>query len=760
VLKKIALGIIVLIALAWLGFYGLGVGWFASHEGPGEVTQQPIPAELVRARAETQSSAARGLGVAQPKQILFGDFHVHTTFSLDAFLLSLPLLSGEGSHPPADACDFARYCSALDFWSINDHAESLTPRHWNEMITSIRQCNAVSGDPMNPDSVAYLGWEWTQVGDTIDNHYGHKNVVLAHTDDEQIPTRPIAARRPMGLGSGLSGPNRRTRALFALATRDKRTVDFGLYGKELADTERCPDGVPVRELPPDCLESVATAGELYAKLNDWGHEAIVIPHGTTWGFYTPPGATWDKQLTAAQNDPDRQTLVEIHSGHGSSEEYREFRAALYDDQGNPSCPEPSGDYLPSCWQAGEIIRSRCEHDGETEQECEARAAEARQRHVELGVRGHLVIPGAEIEDWLDSGQCRDCFIPAFNYRPASSVQYMMALTNFDDPEDPKRFRFGFMSSSDVHTARPGTGYKEINRREMTEASGLAAGAPDILRGPPREPVAFSEEVDTTKVSPLQLLETERISSYFTTGGLIAVHSSGRDRGSIWEALERREIYGTSGGRTLLWFDLLNGPEGQELPMGSSVEMGQPPQFRVRALGSFEQKPGCPEYSIAALTPERLHHLCRDECYNPSDRRRQITRIEAIRIRPQSYPGESVGELIEDPWQIFECPPDPAGCEVSFVDPDYVAVARDTLYYARAIEEASPAVNGAGFRCRYDAEGACVEVDPCYGDEARTPYEDDCLAEIEERAWSSPIFVDYRQAEVPAAEPEEGEMQSE
>ena len=53
------------------------------------------------------------------KQIFFGDLHVHTTFSQDAFLFSLPMLQGEGVHPPSDACNFARYCSSLDFFSID-----------------------------------------------------------------------------------------------------------------------------------------------------------------------------------------------------------------------------------------------------------------------------------------------------------------------------------------------------------------------------------------------------------------------------------------------------------------------------------------------------------------------------------------------------------------------------------------------------------------------------------------------------------------
>ena len=98
----------------------------------------------------------------------------------------------------------------------------------------------------------------------------------------------------------------------------------------------------------------------------------------------------------------------------------------------------------------------------------------------------------------------------------------------------------------------------------------------------------------------------------------------------------------------------------------------------------------------------------------------------------------------DPWRSFECEPDPSGCAVVFSDPEFAAAGRDSLYYVRAIEAPSPAVNAANLRCRYDEQGNCVEVDPCFGD-YRTDYQDDCLAETEERAWSSPIFVEHREA---------------
>jgi hypothetical protein len=699
------------------------------------VTRSARPAELVTARAAQQRSASTRQGVAAPKQILFGDLHVHTTFSFDAFLQSLPVLGGEGARPPADACDFARFCSALDFWSINDHAEGLTPRQWRETVESIRQCNDVAGGRESPDTVAFLGWEWSQIDFLPETHYGHKNVVFRYTDDERIPSRPIGATSAFARGAR-AAPGLAARLYMGTAGR-QRGRDFVRLMLDSTGVPRCPSGVPVRQLPADCRELVATPPELFAKLDDWGHESIVIPHGNSWGLYTPAGSSWDNQLRG--HDADRERLIEVYSGHGNSEEYRDFRATRAEADGSSRCPEPTPDYLPSCWRAGEIIEQRCLDAGLDAGECAQRAEEARQNHVDALLAGHRTVPGASVDDWLDAGQCRDCFQPAFNLRPTSSAQYMLALRRFDEQGRPLRFRMGFMGSSDNHNARAGTGYKELGRGRMTDGRayregqrGSGLGAFDTSEPLPRS-IRFDPR--TARVGGLALFDFTRVGSFMVTGGLIATHATGRDRDAIWRAFERREVYATSGPRILLWFDLLN----RNLPMGSSTTLAETPQFRVRAVGSLEPAPGCPDHVRVALGEERMQQLCLGECYHPSDSRRRIARIEVVRVRPQDRPDEPVGRLVEDPWRVFECAPDPAGCSVRFDDPEFTTAARDAVYYVRAIEEPTLAINAGGLRCEVDARGRCLQADPCG---AEKPFEDDCLAESEQRAWSSPIFVDW------------------
>ncbi|MFN2375115.1 MAG: DUF3604 domain-containing protein [Candidatus Binatia bacterium] len=719
--------------------------------GPGVIRGDVTPPAALEARVAAQQKAAVGVAAAAGSppeqtaptgQILFGDLHVHSTWSADAFLMSLPLMQGEGVHPVADACDFARHCSALDFWSISDHAESLTPRRWQETIDTIRRCEAVSASGSSPDLISFLGWEWTQIGLTADEHYGHRNVILRHLDDGRIPRRPVGA-------SGFSGQVMRDKLPWSVRyllpqldwKRRGRYLDFLEFWRQTREAEECPPGVHVKEVDRDCMDFAKTPAELFEKLRQWGVESTVIPHGTSWGMSTPPGYFLDKSLRGSQNDDDRQRLVEVFSGHGNSEEYRAWREAGVDDQGRLVCPEASADYEPCCWRAGEIIRSRCKDASSTE--CLERVEDARRNYLAAGASGRLTVAGADVAAWGACGQCLDCFNPAFEYRPGGSVQYGLALSDFSEAGRVRRFHFGFVAFSDNHSARPGTGYKEFARQGMTEAFGPRSSFWREQVRPLGKPRAASEAIDpkNNRFERFQILDFERGSSFFYTGGLAAVHAASRDRDAVWDALQRREVYATSGERILLWFDLLK--DGKPAaPMGAGVDWSGTPRFRVRAVGGFEQQPGCPESATAALGAERIEALCAGECYNPGERRHPIVRIEVVRIRPQVRPGEPVAGLIEDPWKVLPCDGGAAGCVAEFEDEDFAKGSRDSTYYVRAIQQATPAVNAGGLRCRSSEGGECTEVDPCYGD-WRTAYDDDCLAPSEERAWSSPIYLAWK-----------------
>jgi len=721
-----------------------------SDSKDGSIAKAPRSDASVAASGDAARTASRALalrsGDAPPeREILFGDLHVHTTWSIDAFLYGLPLFGGEGAHPPADACDFARHCAGLDFFSLNDHAEGLTPERWRREVESVRECNARAGDAASPDLVAFVGWEWTQMGETPDTHFGHKNVIVRGLSDRDVPARPISALADdtMDRARYLWAARLAEAVLATPATRPY--ADFLWWIRRLAAVPFCARDVDTRDLPADCQENAPTPERLFEKLAQWGGDALVIPHGLAWGIHAPPGARLDVQLPAARRAPELQRLVEVYSGHGSSESF-DRAVARAEAQGTAgTCPPPTPGFLPCCWQAGEIVRARC---GDLPaSECDARVAEARRLALEAGKQPEWVIPDAAPAEWLDCDQPRGgVFKPVLSPRPGESAQYALAISDFDERDSagrPARFRMGFIASSDNHSARAGSGYKQVRRKGMSDARGLAsdglgAWLLPLLAGRSRDP-ARAVPSPPAPAGFRNLLDVERGASFLYPGGLVAVHSAGRSRDAIWQALMRREVYGTSGPRILLWFDLLNAPQGRA-PMGSQVLLAEVPRFEVRAVGSRVELPGCPEESRAALSGERLASLCLGECHNPGDARVAIAAIEVVRIRPQSAPGEPVEGLIEDPWLRFECAPDPGGCVARFEDPDFTVSGRDAVYYARALQVPTPAVNGANLRTRFDAEGNALGVEPCYGD-ARTPADDDCLAPVQERAWSSPIFVD-------------------
>lgn len=705
--------------------------WFGVYEGAGNIVQD--------GRSYlTSSNEINEPSNESAKQILFGDLHVHSTFSLDAFFGNLPIARGEGVHPVADACNFARFCSNLDFFAITDHAEWLTSREWKDTISSVQDCAFASRDSDNPPIIPLLGWEWTQKSINKSNHYGHKNVILKNIESDVIPLRPIGAEGKFF--ENLLNMPVSTMLSASLYDFKNRQNYFNVRHRKLItnNLNRCSSDEPVRDLPIDCIERAISPEVLFNKLDDWGYDAIVIPHGTAWGNTAPPLAAWDTQLNKKDHNQNYQKLIELYSGHGNTEEYRSWRTLNNDNKEALSCPQPSPGFIPECHQAGEIIRERCRVAAGSLEECDKRARAARQNYVSVNPFGLLTVPGSDPEEWLNSGQCLDCFLPAFNYRPKMSAQYALAIRDFTHGE-PEGYRFGFIGSSDNHQSRPGTGYKEVIRSLNSDSKYSSKNRfLGSLRSKKDPQLPSTKELDLKKFEDTISMprQVERISSFLYTGGLVAAHSQGRNREALWNSMNSREVYATSGDRILLWFDLINHDSGETYPMGSEVDLATNPVFRVKALGAQIQKPGC-DLDNKTLE-EVITKLCKGECFNPGDQRKLITTIEIIRIRPQSYSGEPIDPLIEDPWKTFECTPSQEGCVVEFQDEQFLGSNREIVYYARAIQESSKAINGNGFSCDMDENGLCVSVNLC-GDE-KGQEEGDCLGETKERAWSSPIFV--------------------
>ena len=107
-------------------------------------------------------------------------------------------------------------------------------------------------------------------------------------------------------------------------------------------------------------------------------------------------------------------------------------------------------------------------------------------------------------------------------------------------------------------------------------------------------------------------------------------------------------------------------------MGSEITMSQNPRFIVKAAGSFKQNSGCSDESIDALSSDRLEYLCAGECYNPTNERHILERIEVIKITPQSYVGESIKTLIQDPWMSIPCN-GKGECIIEFEDPNFLEI---------------------------------------------------------------------------------------
>ncbi len=268
------------------------------------------------------------------------------------------------------------------------------------------------------------------------------------------------------------------------------------------------------------------------------------------------------------------------------------------------------------------------------------------------------------------------------------------------------WRFGLIGSTDAHSGLAGA-VAEDNFKGHTGGLSRGDGLPDALP--------------------------------FNPGGLAAVWARENTRDSLFDAMRRREVFGTSGPRmTLRFFGGWRYPNGlckssnfvsrgyrQGVPMGSEL----PP--RPKSLS------GGPRFAVMATRDLGVQAF-------PGT---LLQRVQIIK----GWLDEATGERREQLYEVAGTPDngasvDDATCERNgpgsnrlcavWEDPDYQA-GQSAWYYARAVE--NPSCRWHSYVC--NANGVDCE-DP---DSANTRSYEACCSDAyprsqQERAWSSPIWV--------------------
>lgn len=279
-------------------------------------------------------------------------------------------------------------------------------------------------------------------------------------------------------------------------------------------------------------------------------------------------------------------------------------------------------------------------------------------------------------------------------------------------------QFGFLASTDTHIATPGltaeTDFPGHGGASRVMSPGVPQGLPDNIE--------------------------------FNPGGLAVVWAEENARDAIFEALSRREVYGTSGTRPVVRFfggwdypaDLCRSKELAARGYATGVPMGGdlPPRTGASAAGATTARaPAKGDAPVFVVSAQQ----------DPGTAKRRGTPLQRIQIVKGWTSDGEVHERVVDvaggengaSVDLASCRPQGKGaaelCAV-WQDPDFDAE-ENAFYYARVLENptcrwhqhlcvaakvdcANPSTIGKGFE-------AC-----CDGSVART---------VQERAWTSPIW---------------------
>lgn len=544
---------------------------------------------------------------AGEKNLYWGDLHVHTAVSLDAYAFGT--LRG-----PADAFNFAKGDAIelfgrevqlerpLDFTAVTDHAE------WMDLMY-------ICTDPERADHLYCQNLTQQKTSAQISSQIFREYVAPTIAQAEPQVT-PVCEDDPERCAVALA--NQWSRTQDAANAADEPCRFSALIGFEWSATPNFSHthrniifrSDQVTEQAIDYIR-FPKVYELWDQLErqcrpEDGCDVVAIPHNTNMG----DGVSFDVETeteTEAQllQRAKYERLVEIHQ-----------------DKGNSEC-------LPAYGESGEG-------------DCD----------FELYLTSHSQAMAREDftgESWEKS---RSSYVRSLLLRGLAAYQAQPELGN--------PLQLGIVGSTDNHAATPG-----FTDEESWLGSVFAAGDLDLMMG----------RLD------------------YNPGGIVGVWAEENTRASVFDAIKRRETYGTSGPRIELRFDAvtdgsdadcdtIEDREGDAIAMGGEFNGGaNPPRFIVRAKADREP----------------------------------LAEIEIIK---GEYAGGELTETVQSVWRAEGS--DRSACAV-WTDPAYEPTA-PAFWYARVKQ--TPTKRWSQVRC--ELAGRCDEFP-------------EAEKMIQERAWASPIW---------------------
>lgn len=647
-------------------------------------SQDPIPQLTTPPDVPDVADAQRVCNDHNPlKNPYFGDLHVHTVYSLDANTQGTIISPDEsyrfakgaslGIQPYTEDGEPLRYAQLsrpLDFAAVTDHAE---------LFGEVEICT-------NPDYLQYNAPECVFYRQSPENAFLFFNLVAVGLPDlSQTPVAalPIINSLPL-IGADGSVP---------------RLPYCGLGGAQCLDAAQTPwndirNAADVHyDRSNDCQFTTFVGYEWTgAPLSNNLHRNVIFKSDQVpelppaFQEYPEPENLWTVLDELCQLDKDCEYLTIPHNSNLSA-------GLMFDPVNKDGDPYDSA--VAEARQRNEPLAEIYQHKGQSE--C-------------LGTRG----PGAEDElcgfELLPYNNLTGDRFGGFNTgEPVEQDFLREALKDglrLELELGVNPFKYGFISSSDTHLGTPGLTTED----NFPGHGGAGAAATDEV------PPGLTDLVE------------------YSPGGLAVVWAEQNTRTSLFEALRRKEVYGTSGTRPVVrsfgGFDLPDDLCARENFVATGYQHGVP-------MGA-----DLPAPPISSAAPKMAVWAMADPQPDPQDSG-LLQRIQIIKgWHDASGKHEQVFDIAGDAnngaaVDMTSCSPTGTGfaelCGV-WEDPAFDP-AQGAFYYARVVENPS---------CRWSTR-QCLKAGISCADPSAVPEEfaaccdDSYPRTVQERAWTSPIW---------------------